>query len=99
MLCQIGRDLGDHLTWQALLVLLKCENKGSNISDAKLNGEGCLSLILAMSKSWSMREVTLGGGYFVVVAVDEGGTQFMSLLRNWDEIKWVAAGRSCGLAV
>jgi hypothetical protein len=43
--------------------------------------------------------VALGGGYFVVVAVDEGGTQFMSLLRNWNAIKWVAAGRSCGLAV
>ena len=43
--------------------------------------------------------VALGGGYFVVVAVDEGGTQFISLLRNWGEIKWVAAGRSCGLAV
>jgi hypothetical protein len=46
-----------------------------------------------------MREVTLGGGYFIVVAVNEGGMHIMSLLRNWDEIKWVAAGRSCGLAV
>jgi hypothetical protein len=27
---------------KAQLVLLKCENKGSNISDAKVNGEGCL---------------------------------------------------------
>ncbi len=26
-----------------LLVLLKCENNGSNVSDAKVNGEGCLS--------------------------------------------------------
>jgi hypothetical protein len=44
--------------------------------------------------------VALGGGYIVVVAVDEDGTQFMSLLlRNWDEIKWVSAGRSCRLAV
>jgi hypothetical protein len=30
--------------------------------------------------------VALGGGYFVVVAVDEGRTRFMSLLRNWDDI-------------
>jgi hypothetical protein len=33
---------------------------------------------------WS---VALGGGYCLVIAVDEGGTQFMSLLRNWDEVK------------
>jgi hypothetical protein len=43
--------------------------------------------------------VALGEGYFVVAAVDECGTQFMSLLRNQDEIKLVAACRSCGLVV
>jgi hypothetical protein len=48
---------------KVLLVLLKCENKGSNVSDAKVNGEGCLLKQsgvgnLAMSKSWLMREVS-----------------------------------------
>ena len=47
---------------KALMVLLKFENKGSNVADAKVNGEGCLSKqfgvgILAVSKSWLMREV------------------------------------------
>ncbi len=42
---------------KALLVQLKCENKGSNISDAKVSGERCLLKprgfgILAMCKSW-----------------------------------------------
>jgi hypothetical protein len=49
-----------------------------------------------LGDAWS---VALSGGYFVVVAVNEGGTQFMSILRNGDNMKWVAAGRTCGLVV
>jgi hypothetical protein len=46
----------------ALLVLLKCENEGSNVSDANVNGEGCLLKqkgigILAVSKSRVMLDV------------------------------------------
>ncbi len=59
-------------------MLLKCENKVSNVSDANVHGQGCLLkqcgvVILALSKFWLMGDALHLVEDIVVVAVEEGG--------------------------
>jgi hypothetical protein len=74
------------------MVQLKCDSKGSSASEPKINGDGT-------SKSWLMHEVLHLVEDILLLSLYEGRMQCMSLLRNWDKINCIAAGRSCGLAV